>query len=200
MNCRRLRGSIHWAATSLVVAVIAFSLLPLLDAQTGQKHTFWMTSEEAFDPSHEGGEPGPNVPPPDRIKKVVLDASYEEVFHAASNAVTQAMWEIDKQDKATSVLLAHRIVDPKRHEFLRLKINELSAKQTEVVLDAKAQAIIIPCKTSIFLGKKGNDTCKWTQETSRQNGKGVWMDANNVAGVSQFVVLLRNNLIATGVQ
>jgi len=88
-----------------VVAVIALSLLPLLNAKKPQDvEPQWLTTEQAFDTSHNG-----NAPDSDTTKKVVLDASYEEAFHAATMAVTQAQWEIDKQDKAAGVLLAHRV-------------------------------------------------------------------------------------------
>lgn len=216
MNCRRLQGSIHRVAKALVVAIIALSLLSLLPAKTKQDDIQWMTSEEAFDTSHNG-----NVPDPEAIKKVVIDASYEEVFHAASNAVTQSMWEIDKQDKTAGILLAHRIAEepitknysfkdnrctapafatlcsPVKHlYFYRVKTNELSAKQTEVVLEGKVQGDCTPRCSPVF--GIGKTWCNDYKESCRELRTGTWLKANDQQEISQFVALLRNNLIAAG--
>jgi hypothetical protein len=216
MNCRRLQGSIYRVAKALVIAVIALSLLPLLPAKTRHEDIQWMTSEEAFNPSHNG-----NSPDPDAVKKVVIDSSYEEVFHAASVAVTQAMWEIDKQDKTAGVLLAHRIAEepitknyrfrdnrctapaftslcmPEKHMyFYRVKINELSAKQTQVVLEGKVQGYCISSCTPILGMAK--TWCNDYKESCRELRAGKGLNANDQQEISQFVVLLRNNLIAAG--
>jgi hypothetical protein len=220
MNCRRLQGSIYRVAKTLVVAVIALSLLPLLPAKTKQDDIQWMTSEEAFETSHNGSVPGPEA-----IKKVVIDASYEEVFHAASNAVTQSMWEIDKQDKTAGVLLAHRIVEepitknykfednrctapawvslctPEKHlYFYRVKMNELNAKQTEVVIEGKVQGYCILACTpvNLFGAKLGKTWCSDYKESCGELRTGAWLKVNDQQEMSQFVALLRNNLIAAG--
>jgi hypothetical protein len=220
MNCRRLQGSIYRVAKALVVAFIALSLLSSLPAKTKQDGIQWMTSEEAFDTSHNGSVPGPEA-----IKKVVIDASYEEVFHAASNAATQSMWEIDKQDKTAGVLFAHRIAEepitknysfednrctapawvslctPVKHlYFYRVKMNELSAKQTEVVLEGKVQGDCIPfCSpVSLFGAKLGKTWCNDYKESCGELRTGKWLKANDQQEISQFVALLRNNLIAAG--
>jgi len=179
-------------APCLLVLLILSGVALLLNAKTKDEDIPWMTSEEAFDPSHNG-----NAPDPDSIKKVVIDASYEEVFHAASNAVTQAMWEIDKQDKAVGVLFAHRVVNepitknypsvnnrctielyaklclPKEHKyFYRVKTNELSAKQTEVVLESKLQGYCdLHCAVRFGLGRTYCDEYKKVAKNS-ERGRG----------------------------
>ena len=193
----------------LLLFLMLCSVALLLNAKTKDKEQdfHWMTSEEAFDPSHNGNPPDPNS-----IKKVVIDASYEEVFHAASNAATQAMWEIDKQDKTGGLLFAHRIVDepwskiipqwgegpPGKHQyFYRVKTNELSAKQTEVVLESKVQGNCRGCAAPLGLGRSH---CKAVEQDCGELRAGMWLNANDQEEISQFVVLLRNNLIAAGGQ
>jgi hypothetical protein len=164
-----------------------------------------MTAEEAFDPSHTTGGP-----PADSIKKVVFDASYEEVFRAASIAATQAQWEIEKQDKHAGIVLAKRLVDNEpigvswgterstHVHFYRISVTELGAKQTEVAIVAKVQAhcslmkhrLLGPSRDKI---DKDNDYC-------RKLAAGMWQGVAGSAEVSQFVVFLRNNLIAAGAQ
>jgi hypothetical protein len=208
VGIREFRSGI---AVYLLLFLMLFSVALLLNAKTQDKDIRWMTSEEAFDPSHNG-----NGPDPDAIKKVVIDAPYEEVFHAASVAVTQAMWEIDKQDKTAGVLLAHRIADepfsklfsgeqmqdwryttPKKHlYFYRVKTNELSAKQTEVVLEGKVQGYCdLVCTSLLGMDKK---FCRDYKENCRELRMGIWLKAIDQPEMSQFVVLLRNNLIAAG--
>jgi len=192
MNYALRQGSMGRVAKALVVATIALSSLPLLAAQVK------MTSEQAFDPSFPQYVPSPD--PTTTTKKVALDASYEEVFHAASNAVTQSMWELDKQDKTAGVLFAHMYQQDQHMEryFFHVMIKELSAKQTEVALEGRLQETLMPCPKSIWL--KGNSGCKAINENSRRYALGIWLPAETNPQLSQFVVLLRNNLIAAGVQ
>jgi hypothetical protein len=204
-----------------VVAIIALSLLPLLNAKKPQDvEPQWLTAEQAFDTSHNG-----NAPDPDASKKVVLDASYEEAFHAATMAVTQAQWEIDKQDKAAGVLLAHRVTEesldrvylshshttefadealytqPKRHiYFYRVRLNEVSAKQTEIALEVKVQGDCTEhCLTSMILPST-KPFCKEYTERRGELRMGTSLSAKDRQDVSQFVIMVRNNLIAAGVQ
>src|SRR5208337_590042 len=215
VGIREFRSGI--AVYLLLFLLLSSSVTLLLNAKTQDNDIQWMTSEEAFDPSHNG-----NGPDPDAIKRVVIDASYEEVFHAASMAVTQAMWEVDKQDKTAGVLLAHRITDepfskkfsldhpqasapawaslcstPTKHlYFYRVKTNELSAKQTEVVLEGKLQGYCnLHCSTVFGVGKS---FCRDYKENCGELRMGIWLKANDQPEMSQFVVLLRNNLIAAG--
>ena len=208
-------------ALCLLLFLMLCGVALLLNAKTKDKDQDiqWLTSEEAFDPSRNGAGPAP-----DSIKKVAFDASYEEVFHAASMAVTQAMWEIDKQDKAAGVLFAHRVVNepitkyypvvnkkcgvqlyaslclPKVHKyFYRVKTNELSAKQTEVVLESKLQGYCDLHCTAPF-GLAGRPWCNEYKQSCGELRAGISLKANDQPEISQFVVLLRNNLIAAGGQ
>jgi len=216
VRIREFRSAI---ALCLLLFLMLCGVALLLNAKTKDEDIEWLTSEQAFDPSHNG-----NAPDPDVIKKVVFDASYEEVFHAASNAVTQAMWEIDKQDKAAGVLFAHRVVNepitkyypvvnkkcgvqlyaslclPKVHKyFYRVKTNELSAKQTEVVLESKLQGYCdLHC--SAPFGLAGRPWCNEYKQSCGELRAGISLKANDQPEISQFVVLLRNNLIAAGGQ
>jgi len=206
-------------ALCLLLFLMLCGVALLLNAKTKDEDIEWMTSEQAFDPSHNG-----NAPDPDSIKKVVFDASYEEVFRAASISVAQAMWEIDKQDKAAGVLFAHRVVSepitknypsvnnrctnelyaklclPKEHKyFYRVKTNELSAKQTEVVVESKLQGYCDLHCTAPF-GLAGRPWCNEYKQSCGELRAGISLKANDQPEISQFVVLLRNNLIAAGGQ
>jgi len=217
VGVRKFRSA---TALCLLLFLMLCSVALLLNAKAKDKDDVqWMTSEEAFDPSHNG-----NAPDSCSIKKVVIDASYEEVFHAASMAVTQAMWEIDKQDKAAGVLFAHRVVNepitkyypvvnkkcgvqlyaslclPKEHQyFYRVKTNELSAKQTEVVVESKLQGYCDLHCTAPF-GLAGRPWCNEYKQSCGELRAGISLKANDQPEISQFVVLLRNNLIAAGGQ
>jgi len=212
----RLRVGTREFRSGVAVCLLSFLMLCsvalLLNAKTKDKDDVqWLTSEEAFDSSHNG-----NPPDSGSIRKVVIDASYEEAFHAASVAATQAMWDVDKQDKTAGVLLAHRITDEppfsekfwrdhnrivdktgtKHLYFYRVKTNELSAKQTEVVVEGKVQGYCnLPLKPFFGMGKS------FAEDYNKNCGElraGMWLNANDQLEVSQFVVLLRNNLIAAG--
>lgn len=202
------------------------SVALLLSAKTNNKPRVedlqWLTSVEAFDASHNG-----TVSDAGLIKKVVINASYEEVFHAASNSVPQAMWEIDKEDKSGGVLYAHRIVKesissvykfeddrctapawqwlctPEKHlYFYRVKINELGAKQTEVVIEGKLQGFCdMRCNPlNLFGAKLGKNWCEDYRDKCNEMRTGTWVNVNDQTEVSQFVVMLHNNLIAIGGQ
>jgi hypothetical protein len=160
-----------------------------------------MTAEEAFDPSHTS-----DGPPPNWIKKVVLDASYEEVFRAASIAATQAQWDVEKQDKHAGIVLAKRLVESEavpvswgserttHAHFYRISVTELAGKQTEVAIVGKVQAycVIQHGLTGLHAGKD-NENCQ-------KLAAGMWQSVAESPEVSQFVVFLRNNLIAAGAQ
>jgi len=211
----RIREFRSATALCLLLFLMLCSVALLLNAKTKEKDDVqWMTSEEAFDSSHNGNPPDSGM-----IRKVVIDASYEEAFHAASVAATQAMWDVDKQDKTAGVLLAHRIVDeplgkvfpdgpqggtrygvPGRHlYFYRMKANELSAKQTELVLGGRAQGYcgLLGSPPTLSVKAYKSEWAEYNQKCGELRA-GMWLNANDQPEISQFVVLLRNNLIAAG--
>jgi hypothetical protein len=196
------RGVAMYLLSFLMLGAVSLSLdASQEEALTGRL----MTAEEAFDPSHTSGGP-----PADWIKKVVLDASYEEVFRAASIAATQAQWEIEKQDKHAGIVLAKRLVEGEavpiswgteqstHAHFYRITVTELAAKQTEIAIVAKVQAhcslqkhrLLGPSRDKI---EKDNEYC-------RKLAAGMWRSVAGSAEVSQFMVFLRNNLLAAGAQ
>jgi hypothetical protein len=192
------RGVAMYLSLFLMLGAVPLSLNASPKQRTLTSHL--MTAQEAFDPSHTS-----DGPPPGWIRKVVLDASYEEVFRAASIAATQAQWDVEKQDKQAGIVLARRLVKsepvavswgseyaPHAH-FYRISVTELAAKQTEVAIVAKVQALCVVQHGLFGIGAgKDNENC-------RKLSAGKWEGADSPE-VSQFIVLLRNNLIAAGAQ
>jgi hypothetical protein len=181
------------------------SVSPSLNAQSKNQLRYHpLTAEEAFDPAHTSDPPSPAW-----IKKVVFDASYEEVFRAATTAATQTQWEIEKQDKHAGFVFAKRLAKDtipiagrmetaEVSHLFRVTVTELGAKETEVAVAAKTQWFCIPGKHQVFGLSK--DKIKEDNERCQEFREGMWESAKGLPEASQFMVFLRNNLIVAGVQ
>jgi hypothetical protein len=180
--------------------------LPSLNAQSKNQLRYNpLTAQEALDPAHTS-DPASRA----WMKKVMFDASYEEVFRAATTAATQTQWEIEKQDKHAGIVFAKRLAKETipiagrmettvvSHLF-RVTVTELGAKETEVVIAAKTQWFCIPGK-HYLLSPLSKDQIKEDNERCQKFREGMWEGATGLPEVSQFVVFLRNNLIVAGVQ
>ena len=154
----------------------------------------FMTVQEAFGPS------GSDEPPKDSkaIKTNIFDASYEEVFRAASVSTSQAQFEIQSEDKHRGVILATREVQGSGYWFPRIffysiRLKELGPKRTKVTIVAKVQAA---CTRFNWGG--ASETNALCDKVS----KGAWADLGGIflaaPELSQFMIFVRNNLLAAG--
>ena len=141
--------------------------------------------------------------PQDSFKKMVFQAPYENVFRTASVSASQAQLSIEEESKGEGVILATRIVQAlppqnlpispgnklshQRNYYYAILVKEKGAKSTEVLITVKSQGkcLIDPlCNTS---------ACKAYAIPHWATGHDHAMQDLN-----QFMIFLRNNLIAAG--
>jgi hypothetical protein len=138
--------------------------------------------------------------PSDSYKKLVFNAPYADVFRLVEVAVTQAGQNIEFSDKSKGLILAETVVGAFQHQwryghsaegrfFYAITLKELGSKTTEVTIFVKAQVRCVNHRLPVI-------SRQCTEEMSVPH----WAsdkDADN-QGLSQLINMIRNNLIAAG--
>jgi hypothetical protein len=181
----------------LVLTITACMSTELLPAR-------FMTAEEAF-PSSDQSEPPAGS---EASNKSVFNASYEEVFRASSVSAPLAMLQIQKEDKHSGVILATRSVSTAgmRMYFYSIRVKELGRKRTEVTIVAKLQGKCTPhpgIATALDVATVGmvHGALSEEQKDCEHLIAGLWAEGkfSSAQEMSQFMIMVRNNLVAAGV-
>jgi hypothetical protein len=141
--------------------------------------------------------------PQDSFKKMLFQAPYEDVFRAASVSASQAQFSVEEEKKAEGVILATRTAKEQppqiypmspvnqqphqRNYYYAILVKEKGPKSTEVVIMAKVQG---KCLTELLISPA---VCKAYATPHWASGHD-----NAMQDLNQFIVFLRNNLIAAG--
>lgn len=150
--------------------------------------------------------------PSESMQKVVFNAPYEDVFRAASVSASQTQWLIQKESKTEGIILALRVLQippppdtldcpnaaganrrpTQRNYYYAVVIKEKGPKSTEVAAVAKAQGM---CHTSCYdlFNPSANTACERYASLHWASGHDTAMSE-----LTQFMVFIRNNLIAAG--
>jgi len=161
------------------------------------------TAEEAFAESSRDVQPPQGSP---AVKSAVFDASFEQVYRAASVSTSQALFELEKEDARAGRIFAKRIAE---HEaipvswgtestthtyFYKITVKELAPKKSEVTILARVTAT---CALSHSIDRMMSTAEKLEADDNhcRALSAGTWA-GNAQPQLSQFMVLVRNNLIA----
>jgi hypothetical protein len=188
------------AASSLGLVTL---LLAACAAMTPEERPArFMTVDDAFGSSAQSNEPPQGS---EAIKKTVFNASYEEVFRAVSTSTAQAQFEIQTEDKRAGLILAtrdvqmlwfqqggvHGTVTPHLY-FYAIRLKELGPKRTEVTIVSKVQG-----KCFIIHDPFPNKMDEYCPRLSA----GMWSEGyhNDAQHLGQFMIFVRNNLLAAGV-
>ena len=151
--------------------------------------------------------PPANIPA-DSSKRVTLPVSFEDAYRATIVSLTQAQMSIESEDKARGVVLAQQILQSvpgfqptnnfnnqrsqERRYFFAIVLKEKEAELTEIIAYARVQGRCYFTAQSFGLP---NDKENCQKYAAVHWAEGVDSAQNNL---SQFIILLRNNLIAAG--
>jgi hypothetical protein len=141
--------------------------------------------------------------PRDSFKKAAFKVPYEDVFRAASVSASQAQFSIEEERKADGVILAMRTIQERppqdipiapgnqrphqRNYYYAIVVKEKGPKSTEVVIMAKAQGKCLVDPLSATAACKAYAVPHWAAGHD---------DAT--PDLNQYMIFLRNNLIAAG--
>jgi len=201
---KRIAATLSLGLALLLLTACAVDARRALTAQP-------MSPDEAFASLGHGDEP-----PDAAMKKAIFNASYEEVFRAASASTSQAQFEIGREDKHHGLILAKRYVkyqgitvswgteSTSFTYFYAIRLKELGAKSTEVTISAKKQVQscvlydLDKIGPAMRLLSPPTDQVEKDNEYCRRLLAGMWsMDSETE--LSQFMIFVRNNLLAAGV-
>ena len=161
------------------------------------------SAEEAFAESAHGVQPPQGSP---AAKSAVFEASFEQVYRAASVSTSQALFEVEKEDTRTGRIFAKRIVEREpisvswgtetatHTYFYLITVKELAPKRSEVAILARVTA---PCRLSHSYDRIAASAEKLQADDDRCRAlaAGTWAGGAEPQ-LSQFMILVRNNLIA----
>jgi hypothetical protein len=152
--------------------------------------------------------PPANIPA-DSSKRVTVPVNFEDAYRATIVSLTQAQMNIESEDKAGGVVFAQQIVQAvpgfqptnnynnqrsqERRYFLAIVLKEKEAELTEITAYARVQGRCYFIAQSFGLP---NDRQNCQNYAAVHWATGIDSAQNNL---SQFIILLRNNLIAAGV-
>lgn len=210
-----LEDRVSSAMVRLAAVLLGLALSACMSAPSLQPKQF-MTLRQAFP------DPATRMPPttlPDAAVFSAFDASFEDVFRLASVSASQAQFHVEEQYKSEGLILASRSVLMRPHGtaaekaqpswastphlyFYAISIRELGPKQTEVRLAAKVQGKCGLWPASLKFASLGIGVPMMNQENAHceELSKGMWAtDAHtSAAEMKQFLIFLRNNLLAAG--
>ena len=193
---------------SRFVMALIFSAIWLSGCASGPSvlPTSFSTVMQAFS----GGDhlnPPPNMPS-DARKNTTVPVTYEDAYRAAVVSLTQAQIDIENENKAEGVVLAQQIVQVvpgfqptnnfnnqrslERRYFYAIVLQEKGAELTQITAYAKVQGRCYFAPATFGLP---------SDKVSCQHYSTVhWASGVDSAQehLSQFMIFLRNNLIAAG--
>jgi hypothetical protein len=184
-------------------------LLPILfiSACTTTRPDRFLTVNEMF-----GTEAKPPAGMSDAVKKNVFEASYAEVFRAATVSASQAQFNVESDDRKKGRILATRTVMqqpigtspnmPTQHVFFfDISLKELGPKKTEISIAAKVQGRCMSESTALLGCLTLGILVPWSMDRNERCenlSAGIWAAGDYAAGqdIGNFLTFVRNNLIA----
>ena len=193
----------HWFMIALVI--LAVKLGGCASGPSVLPSTFSNVEQVFANGAHLN--PPPNTPADSR-KHIEVPVNYEDAYRATIVSLTQALMNIERENKAQGVVFAQKIVQvipgfhptnnfnnqrsQERRYYFAIVLKEKGAELTEITAYAKVQGRCYFASTAFGLP---------TDKVNCQNYATVhWASGIDSAqeSLSQFMILLRNNLIAAG--
>lgn len=167
----------------------------------------FLTVNEMF-----GTETKPPAEMSDAFKKSIFEASYVEVFRAATISASQAQFNVESEDRKKGEILATRAVmqqpigtsplSPTQHIYsYMISLKELGPKKTEVSIAARIQARCMKESTAaigcLTLGMVLPIAISRNKRCEKLSA-GMWASGDYASGqeLGNFLTFVRNNLIA----
>ena len=154
------------------------------------------------------------APPASRIS-AEFDAPYADVFAVAERSVTQNQWNLYSSDEATGTILATRAtkgqfrtpngpVPADRHYHYLIRVDEESGSVSSLAAVAKTQGACKQINRAAFgamtFGISEASFGSAMKNCKESGSKTTWAqgEASVKGELDNFVILMRNNLIALG--
>lgn len=155
--------------------------------------------------------------PPASKSSAVFGAPYVDVYAVVRRSAAQNQWNLQTEDETAGSIRATRVVKDQartgdhftpvdRNFYYLINVDEVSGTESSVRIVAKTQAQCFQVRrgsyAAISLGLSEAYTAREQKECRAVGSKTQWAQGDNSAKseLDSFIVLVRNNLIALGLE